>query len=144
MREIRLTLPLPPRLTNSGKGRSRHWRSLEREKKTYWNKLNTLLLLNMMPAGATSGFTIPDPPKTPFGYAEASAVLYLWNPMDDGNALARLKWVEDWLVKRGYLVGDSRKHLRWVGLPDQVIDRKAPRIELTLTPIEQADQSAVA
>lgn len=119
---ILLTLPLPPPLTNSGKGRSRHWRVLNREKKDYWSRLTTLQMMRKIPT-----------PAAPFQRAEITATLYLWNPMDDGNAFARLKWVEDWLVKRGgFLTNDSRKHLRYTGIPGQVIDRANPRVEIEI------------
>jgi len=42
-----------------------------------------------------------------------------------------MKWVVDWLVKRGYLVDDSPTYLEWV-MPTQEIDRKNRRIEITL------------
>jgi hypothetical protein len=125
MEPIELTLPLPPALTNSNRGRSRHWRALHKERDAYWERLDWLVTLRQ----------IPSAPATPLERAEAEGVLYLWNPMDDGNAMARLKWLEDWLVRRGYLQNDSRKHLRWRGLPDQVIDRKNPgRLVLVLRP----------
>jgi hypothetical protein len=122
---ITLVLPLPPRLTNSAKGRSRHWRALHREKRAYWEAVDLRRMLKR----------IPPPPAEPMEQAEVSATLYLWSPMDDDGALARMKWILDWLVRRGYLVDDSRKHLRWTALPEQVIDRKEPRVEVTLTPV---------
>lgn len=139
MDSIRMTLPLPPSLTNSGKGRSRHWRALEKEKDAYWQRLDLVLYMTgRLPRGQSmppAMFQVPSPPHDPIERAEASGVLYLWNPMDDGNALARLKWLEDWLVRRGYLRNDSRKHLRWAALPEQVIDRANPRVELTVRPL---------
>lgn len=119
---VKLVMPLPPSLTNSGKGRSRHWRSLRHEKHQYWDALDIRQALKI----------IPPPPAEPIEHAEASATFYLWNLMDDDGAMARLKWPLDWLVKRGYLVDDSRKHLTWDGLPEQFIDRKNQRIVLTL------------
>lgn len=121
MTEIRLTLPLPPRLTNSGKGRSRHWRALHKERKDYWESLDMLVTVGAIPRRG------PTMQK-----AEATAVLYLWNPMDDGNAFARLKWVEDWLVRNGYIADDSRAHLRYTGIPEQHIDRSYQRVELVI------------
>lgn len=52
--------------------------------------------------------------------------------MDDDNAMRRLKPLLDWLVGHGYLSGDSRKQIKWVGIPDQVIDRENQRVELTI------------
>lgn len=122
---ITMTLPLPPRLTNSDKGRSRHWRALHREKLSYWSELDMRRYTRL----------IPRAPETPLRYAYIRVTMHLHNWMDDGNAMARMKWVEDWLVKSGYLVNDSRKHLRYEGLPEQRINRREPRIELTLTPV---------
>lgn len=119
---IHLVLPLPPRLTNSAKGRSRHWRALENEKKAYWERLDLLRMLRKL----------PPPPAAPIEHAEATAVLYLWNPMDDDGAMARMKWPMDWLKRSGYIRDDRRKNLRWTGLPDQEIDRKNPRVELEI------------
>ena len=54
--------------------------------------------------------------------------------MDDGNALARHKWVEDWLVTRGYIVSDRKSCLTWLGFPEQHVTRKEPpSITVTLT-----------
>ena len=58
--------------------------------------------------------------------------MYLHSPMDDGNAMNRMKWVEDWLKAWGYITDDSKKHLEWTGFPKQVIDRKYQRIEIEL------------
>lgn len=126
---IRMTLPLPPRLTNFGKGRSRHWRSLKAEKDQYWRTLDSLQLIGH----------IPPPPDRPIERAEMRVQMFLWNYMDDSGAMARLKWVEDWLVTRGYLAGDSRKHLRYPGLPDQEIDRRRQRLELEIIPLPKEE-----
>lgn len=124
---LHLTLPLPPSLTNSGKGRSRHWRSLEKEKTAYWETLDLLQMTRQ----------IPRPPPQPFERAAVSATLYLWNEMDEDGAMARMKWLLDWLRKRGgFIVDDRRKNLQWAGLPEQVIDRRRPRVELVLTPLD--------
>jgi hypothetical protein len=122
---IRMTLPLPENLTNVRHGRSRHWRAREKEKRAYWTRLDMLRYTRKLP---------PAPAK-PMPQAEITAVLHMWNFMDDDNAMARLKWVVDWLRKRGYLMGDSRKHLRYAGIPAQHIDRHEPRIELVITPV---------
>lgn len=119
-----LVLPLPPSLTNSGRGRSRHWRSLKRERDAYWAELNLLLAARR----------IPGPPATPPAFAVLRATLYLWNPMDDDGAMARLKWPLDWLRGHGFIAGDSRRCVRWAGLPDQVIDRRNQRLEITIEP----------
>jgi len=127
--EMRFVFPLPPTLTNSARGRSRHWRALKREKDQYWQRLDLLLAARRL----------PQPPKKPIGRARARVRYFLWNLMDESGAMARLKWIEDWLVTRGYLVDDRRANLRYEALPDQVIDRKNPRVELYL--ISEDDES---
>jgi len=128
--EVCLTLPLPPSLTNSGLGRSRHWRALEKEKKAYWATLDALQLTRRIPRL-----------DAPMPRAEISATLFLWNPMDDDGAMARLKWILDWMAKRGgFITDDRRKVLRWAGIPEQVIDRKNPRVEITLRAVAALHQ----
>lgn len=61
--------------------------------------------------------------------------MFMWNLMDPFNCGARLKFVEDWLVTRGYIEDDRMKVLQWDNVPEQVIVRTKPRcdrIELTL------------
>ncbi len=81
-----------------------------------------------------AGGILPPPPPQPLAKAVITARLTLWNPMDEGNAMTRAEKLPcDWLKTRGYLVDDSRKHLRWGGIPTQRISRKnAPCLELTL------------
>lgn len=121
MTSLTFTVPLPPNMAN---GR-RHWRTALRDKKAYANSLTVLYAQGK----------IPKPPREPLQSTQIRATLYVHQPMDDDNALARLKHLIDFFVRFGYIVDDSRKNLRWAGMPDQVIDRKNPRVELTLTPI---------
>lgn len=114
---VRLVLPLPPNAANS----RRHWRKALAEKKAYWHRLGWTLLPSYSLA----------PPK-PFDPAYISLHYYIWNPMDDDNAMHRAKPLLDWL-KGPYIVDDSRKHLVWASLPAQTIDRKNPRVEVTLS-----------
>lgn len=126
-RAIELTLPMPPTLSNSGKGRSRHWRALEREKEAYW----------MRCLQAKQEKRLPPPPATPFAKATIRSTMYLGGAMDDDNAANRHKWAIDWLVAQGYLVSDRRTCLRWEAFPDQVIKRDGNyRVVLTITPQE--------
>lgn len=117
---VTLTVPLPPNIAN---GRM-HWRVKLNAKKAYWETLDTMRQIKLLPA-----------PKPVDGPAVISATLYLYAHMDDDNAMHRCKYALDWLVTNGYLRGDSRKDITWAGLPHQVIDRKNPRVELTLTPV---------
>jgi hypothetical protein len=114
---VRLVLPLPPNAANL----RRHWRVALKEKKAYWRTLNML--------AAAARFPVP---PAPFDPARISAHLFVWNPMDDDNAMHRMKVVLDWL-KGPYIVDDSRKHLQWAGVPEQTIDRRNPRVEVTVS-----------
>lgn len=115
---ITLVLPLPPNAANS----RRSWQVSLSEKKAYWAKLNLL-----------SGWTAEKLTRLePFDPAYISLHYYIWNPMDDDNAMHRAKPLLDWL-KGPYIVDDSRKHLVWASLPAQTIDRKNPRVEVTLS-----------
>ena len=68
-----------------------------------------------------------------------TATLYVWSTMDDDNAVARLKLVLDLLVGHGLLYNDKRPWCRLSGIPEQVIDRKSQRVELTLTPLPDGE-----
>lgn len=116
---LRLVLPLPENLANA----RLHWRAKLARKKAYWRKLDLI-----RPA-------LPPAPPAPLARAEIRATLYLYNPMDDDNAMARLKWAVDWLAGL-YIAGDARKALKWVGIPEQVIDRKRPRVELVISALD--------
>jgi hypothetical protein len=113
---MRLVVPLPPNAANS----RRNWRVALRDKKRYWESLDLLKAARAFPA--------PQKPRR----ATIAATLYLWGPMDDDNALARVKPLLDWLVANEYLPGDSRKHLTWAGIPEQHIDRKNQRLEIEI------------
>jgi hypothetical protein len=122
--DVRFVLPLPPNRAND---RS-HWRKVAREKKAYREDLDILQLV-----GLRHPFMVPRPPDAPLRRVEVRATLYVHQLMDEGNALNRLKWLEDWLVTRGYIMDDDRESLRWAAIPDQIVDRKNPRVELTIS-----------
>lgn len=133
---LTFVVPMPPTLTNSGKGRSRHWRVLERERKDYWNHLDIVKVVSAHGDRTTRGrlFTAPPPPPSPLSRAEIASSMVLGGAMDDDNAMARHKWLIDWLVANGYLASDRRTCVRWAGLPEQRVSKKEPaRITLTLT-----------
>lgn len=115
---MRLTLPLPPNSLNL----RRSWRVAQKEKKAYWERLKMW---------AACG-RIAKPPRTPFDPAEVSAIVYGWNIQDVDNLMGRLKPLMDWLKAWGYIQDDSPRHLKWRGIPEQVIDRKNPRIVVDL------------
>lgn len=123
---LELVVPMPPRLTNSEKGRSRHWRALKRERDAYWRALD-----DRQAAGL-----VPPPPPVPFPRAGISSVMHLGAAMDTDNAMARHKWVCDWLRTRGYVAEDRRDVLVWQAFPEQRIQRgQEYRIVLTLMPL---------
>lgn len=127
-RALRLVLPLPPSLTNSGRGRSRHWRALKRERDAYWCQCD----------GLQACGTVPAPPAAPMERALITVSLYVWAPMDADNAMARCKWALDWMRSRGYVADDAPRNLAWTGLPAQWLDRKAQRLEITIEPVQVA------
>ena len=119
MKEILLTLPLPPDRANARE----HWRTTHRKKTVYYAKADLAIMA-----------------QSPRSYRvqvrqTLTATLYVWNKMDKGNAVARLKWIEDSLVRMRLLVDDNEEWLD-LQLPRQVIDRKNPRVEIVLTSVE--------
>jgi hypothetical protein len=139
-------VPMPPTLTNSGKGRSRHWRAMERELWGYLGTLDGIALVHdsrrqFGPARAPIGApefadcVVPPVPVEPLTAVWLTSDMVLGGAMDDDNAVARHKWLIDWLVARGYLASDRRTCVRWAAFPTQTVSRKQPaRITLTLTP----------
>lgn len=126
-REVTLVLPLPPNLANS----RMHWRVKEKHRKEY----------DFACTIASARRSFPDLPATPWPSATVRAVLTMYAAMDDDNAMARCKWALDWCVRRGYLLDDKRKVLRWEGLPEQVITRKGPHsLTLVFTPSQETER----
>lgn len=118
-----ITVPMPPPLTNAS-GRSRHWRTVHQAKVEYWDTLDLLEAARQLPAR----------PARPLDRVTIASRMTLGGAMDDDNALARHKWLLDWLVRSKYLAGDRRTNIRWAGFPEQVVTRKAPAsIELRIT-----------
>jgi hypothetical protein len=121
---IMLALPMPPRLTNSSKGRSRNPIALNREKKAYWALLD----------GYVRASRIPKPPPLLVVAARLTWTLEVASQMDDNGACARVKWPEDCLVRREYLATDKPPAVRWSGLPAQVVGWRATySLNVTIT-----------
>lgn len=121
-----LTLPLPPNMANS----RWHWRVKENKRQAYFETLDILVAMRRLPAA---------PPETP-RRATIGAAMVVGGLHDADNALARLKWACDWLVRRGYLHDDNPKCLTWDGLPTQEVSRKKPAtVTLTITPLAGAE-----
>ena len=114
---LTFVLPLPPNLANA----RLHWRKKHRERKAYMAQLDALWLARQLPA-----VPLPTPQSVTL-----ESHLYVWSFLDDDNALARIKYAADWLVRAGYLVDDKRPHCRFT-IPEQTVDRKAQRLEITL------------
>ena len=72
----------------------------------------------------------------PFKRAEIRAILYTGNTMDDDKFMARLKGPlgKKALVRAGILADDKRPSCR-VLEPQQTIDRRHPRVEITVTEV---------
>jgi hypothetical protein len=123
--------PMPVGMTNAS-GRSRHWRSVYEEKLKYWAILDMLVVTKL----------IQPPPAVPLPTVTVTSHMTLGGAMDDDNAVARHKWVLDWLRTRGYIATDRRTGLRWAAFPEQTVTRKAnPQIELTVTPVSDNDSA---
>lgn len=115
---MKLVLPLPKNLAN--------WRAhhmvKHREKKAYWKRCDNLMYFPDFPL----------PPKDgPMESVTLAATWYVGNLMDEGNAVHRLKWIEDWLVTRGYIMDDRTANVS-LSKPVQFIDRKDPRVEIEI------------
>ena len=127
---MKLTLPLPPNRANA---REHYWVT-HKKKKTYYAKAELALrgqcawVMNM--ATGRPRVRAERPCTKPMRLA---ATLYVWAKMDQGNLVARLKWLEDALVNYGLLVDDNEEWLD-LQMPKQVVERKNRRVEITLTP----------
>ena len=125
---------MPPNIANGSHG---HWASRHKAKLAYWAELDLMQgpksWTRRDPKKGDVTYQIPAPPKRPWPKATIQSVMVLGAAMDDSNAMRRHKWVEDWLVTRGYIADDRKKCLTWGGFPEQVITRKeVARIVLTL------------
>ena len=114
--------PLPANIANA----RLHWARKHRAKMAYWDRLDTLKRTGRLPA----------PPEVPVLAAEARDIWFVWNVMDEGNARARLKWVEDWLVTMKYLADDKQSNLTYPGPPEQHVDRRNPKLVLVLAEVK--------
>lgn len=114
-------------LTNGSHG---HWRTKDTAKKRYWDLCDSHRQVGL----------IPNPPARPLERVRIASVMHLGNQMDDDNAMARHKWLIDWLRREKYIANDRKHNVVWAGLPEQRVKRRVQyRIVLTLTPIEDAE-----
>ena len=114
-------LPLPD---NLGNGRM-HWRVKSKRKTAYYEALDTLALVEILP---------PRPARM-FLHPVAEIEMRTVRRMDHDNAHARLKWVLDWLQTRGYIAND--RHLGY-RLNATTAPRKDLGITLTLSEVPDA------
>lgn len=135
MTTYRFVLPLPPNRANDRSS----WRKVHRERAAYLEALYAIQKTGLSLQYTTRShtvfrrdFEIPDPPAEPHSHVSVTATLYVYNRMDQDNALARLKWPVDWIVEAGYVADDSPEHWSWAGVPEQRIDRKRQRVEIRL------------
>lgn len=117
---LELVVPMPPHVTNRSRG-STHWRRGHREKTRYWETLDLLVAAR----------ALPKPPARPFTRVTLRSCMRLGGAMDDDNALARHKYLIDWLRRRGYIADDRRRNIRWLALPEQTVKRDG-RYTITL------------
>lgn len=122
-RPIKMVLPLPPNRANNRYG---HWGQRQQKKGEYFALCD----------GWMGTERCPRPPARPHGRVLVRATLYVWNRMDEGNALNRLKWTEDWIVEAGYVEDDNPDCWTWAGVPAQEIDRKEQRVSVCIIPLE--------
>lgn len=119
---MKLILPLPPNRANA-RG---HWSKRYKGQKAYRTRALIAIRHQCGPLPPGGGAGISQNAR------RVTATLYVYNRMDDDNAVARLKWPLDALVAAGLLVDDKRPWCELTGIPEQVIDRRDPRIELEL------------
>jgi hypothetical protein len=117
-RTLVFIFPMPLNLANA----RLHWRVKHNARVAYFATLDQL----------QAAKEIHPPPPQPFAKGRVYSTMTLGNRMDHDNAMARHKWILDWLQSRGYVAND--KHLDWPQMPGQYISRREPsRIVLTLT-----------
>lgn len=121
---ITMRLSVPLNLAN----RRMHPMAVHRLKKAYWRACDLRQSIGLVPA----------PPAKPWRAAIVRATWHTHNRMDRDNATARLKWVLDWLVTRGY-VEDDREENMAVELQPSQIDRGDPHLMLEIQPVEVSD-----
>lgn len=116
---LRLTLPLPFSRNKTFGGR---WQADASKKQAYYAKCARWASL--------TGVRFP---AIPWPALLANAVCYPAGINDEGNLIARLKPMEDWIVRQGLVPDDKPKHWHWAGIPQQVVQREQePFVVLTL------------
>lgn len=132
METLRLPLPQNP---NAGLRRA-HWATRLRAQKAW-----------IEAAAAAIEFRFPN---EPFELARVQCRFFVRNLCDADNLAARQKWILDFLTaskvlsgvgavgeirRAGWIVDDSPRHLI-LGEPEQEIDRREPRVEVTIEEVQ--------
>ena len=104
-------LSLPPNMAN---GRM-HWAEKSRKQQAYLEDCDR---------------RYPTRPALALTKAKAVYRLFLWSPMDTDGAYARIKWPQDWLVSRSWIVDDAPDVLDI--RVEQAVDRKGQRLEIVV------------
>ena len=120
---LTLVLPMPP---NRGNARENRYVTQKRKKAYY---AAAAVALHSQFAGKLEGWP---------GRATMTATLYTYNKMDWDGRCARMKWPQDAMVRYGLLIDDSDEYLTVNEVPKGAIDRKSPRIVITLTATREA------
>ena len=121
--------PMPENLANS----RMHWAVKDLKRRAFFDLCDAKQAAKQLPA----------PPSAPWEFSIAHVTMFLAGHMDDDNAGNRNKWIWDWLKTRGYIVNDSRRHLRQTGYPSQVVKRDGNyRVEVRLTRLTVMEKSA--
>lgn len=116
-----MVLPLPPNRANArGRWETRYFGQLR-----YHTMLDDRQRVGL----------VPPPPTQAYAKVAVTVAMYVWGRMDQGNAVNRMKWIEDWLVSRGYVIDDTEECFRYTGFPTQKVDRKNQRVEIELEEI---------
>jgi hypothetical protein len=115
--------PMPENYANKKSGPS-SWRSIFNRKLAYWRVCDMLMMAGQL----------PEPPAERWPVARIQSKMVLGGAMDTSNAMARHKWIEDWLVTRAYILTDRKTGLLWADFPAQRVTRKEQaHIIITLT-----------
>ena len=110
-----LVFPMPAKeSTNASFGG--HWRTRKDATDAFLGQCDTLKSHGLM----------PPPPDVPPLMVRMRVTMFVARYNDDGNAVGRLKRIEDWLTRNGYIFDDSRKHLK-LEMPEQFLCGKTPQ-----------------
>lgn len=119
---MKIVLPLPPNFSNA-RGHSR-WSGSA--KKRWIEGTKRTMGVSDLAKSQAGAVALPLPP------VRCRVTFYVHQRMDRSNAVARLKWVEDALVRGQVIVNDTDQYWQLEGWPAQVIDRKHQRVELEI------------